>query len=239
MKSYTFKEPATCIDAVIELMRCITDVIPFFMNDVYPTNKDCVVSDIDLEEPYCIEVSKETFDLLVRILTIAHHERKESHQGYALPKILELMRLSLKIVKTTFQRLSISNVIPTDAGFERNDLKHLKDLLLNYIHDKTLPEDIQCSAGAILVAGLDIIHIESSERANVVTDVLEKLYSSSDNSKMTKGVFAYTTNILKRYGNNVIDLLPRGHEYCNRKSKQRSTLNHSPNSLVLELNLHC
>ena len=55
-------------------MRCITDVIPFFMNDVYPTNKDCVVSDIDLEEPYCIEVSKETFDLLLRILNIAYNE---------------------------------------------------------------------------------------------------------------------------------------------------------------------
>ena len=156
-------------------------------------------------------------------MTIAYYERSESHQGYALPKILELMRLSLKIVKTTFQRLSISNVIPTDAGFERNDLKHLKDLLLNYIHDKTLPEDIQCSAGAILVAGLEVIYIESSERAKVVTDALEKLYSSSDNSKMTKGVFAYTTNILKRYGNNVIDLLPRGHEYCTAKQAEEYT----------------
>ena len=201
-------------------MRCITDAIPFFMNDVYPTNKDCVVSDIDLEEPYCIEVSE--------ILTSRAHLdysllRKESRQGYALPKILELMRLSLKIVKTTFLRLSISNVIPTVAGFERIDLKHLKDLLLNYTYDKALPEDIQCSAGVILVEGFDIIHIESSERVNVVIDVLEKSYSPSDNSDMTKGVFAYTTNILKRYGNNVIDLLPRGHEYCTVKQAEEYT----------------
>ena len=75
-------------------MLCITDVIPFFMNDVYPTNKDCVVSDIDLEEPYCIEVSKETFDLLLRILNIAHYQINRARQDYALPKILQLMRLS-------------------------------------------------------------------------------------------------------------------------------------------------
>ena len=193
------------------------------MNDVYPTNKDCVVSDIDLEEPYCIEVSKETFDLLLRILNIAHRQINQHRQDYALPKILQLMRLSLKVLKTTFRRLLISNVMPTDAGFVRNDLKHLKDLLLNYTYDKALPEDIQCSAGVILVAGLEVIYIESSERAKVVTDALEKLYSSSDNSKMTKGVFAYTTNILKRYGNNVIDLLPRGHEYCTAKQAEEYT----------------
>ena len=40
---------------------------------------------------------------------------------------------------------------------------------------------------------------------------------------MTKGVFAYTTNILKRYGNNVIDLLPRGHEYCTAKQAEEYT----------------
>ena len=94
---YEFNEPNSCIDAAIEILTVIMDVMPFYMNDVYPTMHDCIVSDIDLEEPYCT-ISKETFSLLQFALVKAYDEGFEDEQTFLLMKRL------LQLLQSTFQR---------------------------------------------------------------------------------------------------------------------------------------
>ena len=211
---YEFNEPNSCIDAAIEILTVIMDVMPFYMNDVYPTMKDCIVSDIDLEEPYCIEVSKETFSLLQFALVKAYDEGFEDEQTFLLMKRL------LQLLQSTFQRLQVSNVEPVDAGLKSKDLSSLNNLLMRIVTDNDLPEEIQRLAANAINVGFDVIYMESSERVAIVTDVLE-MDSSSSSLNPKSGEYIFISHILKRYGESIVDLLPNSHEYCTMEQAEK------------------
>jgi hypothetical protein len=212
-EKYTFREPKTCVAAAVEILAVIVDVLPFYMNDVYPTRKDCIVSDIDLEEPYCIEVSKETFVLLQNLLVTIYDTGKQNNNNLEADVTATIMKYVIQLIYSTFQRLFISNVNPEDAGLKPTDLNILNDVLMKILADNNLSKELQHLAANTVNIGFDVIYMESSKRVAVVTDVLE-MDASSSSIDPTSGEYLFINHILKRYGEDIIDLLPKGDEYC-------------------------
>ncbi len=218
-EKYTFREPDTCIAATVQILAVIVDVLPFYMNDIYPTRKDCVVSDIDLEEPYCVEVSKETFALLQNLLVKIYNNENQCNDSFEADEAEIVMKYVIQLIYSTLQRLFISNVNPEDAGLKPMDLDILNDVLMKILADNNLSKELQHLAANTVNIGFDVIYMESSKRVTVVTDVLE-MDSSSSSIDPTSGKYLFINHILKRYGEDIVDLLPKGDEYCTLKQAE-------------------
>ena len=136
---------------------------------------------LGLEEPYCVEISNDTFDLLYKLLNDILSSKVDAQDQLITqfsPAVIKLVEVNLhRMVRTKINPETVGIYIDSDAGSDadgRNTFDRILPLLMNVLNQ---PEGdglgcLQHEAAAAIDAGVDILFPSRTLRVSLLEKLL-------------------------------------------------------------------
>jgi hypothetical protein len=190
---------------------------------------------LPLEEPFAIQATGRSFQLLHELLHIFATRSKNPPSGVDAPKYTQLTVLTLRLIRANFDRISTSHVAASEAGIvvdgEHATLHALHELLQKLMaSDEGYPEHLALEAVKTVEAGLFILYASPQTRAELLMSLIDRYLASVNSNGACVPLSPAHTELLARClaffssPKGVISLLPPTLADAAEKSTPTETL---------------